>query len=731
MRPPTPPIAIGADPRKSTMKSIKFQWAYLLPLFPVMLGLGMLVFDAKPQQTLRNAIFDQYQRWHPRDYVEAPVRIVDIDEASLARLGQWPWPRTKVAELLDKLGAAGVAVVGFDVLFPEPDRTSPAASVKLWALSGSVRDQLLALPDHDQVFTASLGRTPSVLGFALDQHKDEQANAGPARAPVQKGRFIYAGESQSNWLQTYSHSINSLPALEQMASGNGAVTFVPDADGVVRRVPLVLQIGKQAVGTLSGETLRVALAARNVILKSAGTSIGLAEVRIGNIKIPTNAKGEMWVHYSVSTPQRTVPAWKVLAGQVPQNLLSGHIILIGSSAQGLMDLRFNPFGLIPGVEAHAQALEQALTGHFLVRPNWARGLEAITIMLGGLLLGLLTLRLRALGAAAVWFTLSGGIMGGSWWAFVEHGILLDAATPFIALAATFIISSLSHHFSSEREQAWIKNAFSRYVSPNRVEHLINNHDQLSLGGERKTCSFIFTDLESFTGLIESRDPAQAVALLNDYLDNMIKIIFAHEGTLDRIVGDALAVVFSAPVTQPDHRQRALRCALELDAFANEYSKNQLAKGIPFGKTRIGVHSGEVIVGNFGGSNMFDYRALGDAVNTSARLEAVNKHLGTRMCISEAMVEGEVIVPMRPIGQLLLKGKQKALAVFEPLIEEKFQRAEPTRYAQAYRAMAESSPQAQELFAALMHEWPDDPLVKLHHTRLANGETSDLIVMESK
>ena len=713
------------------MKSIKSQWAYLLPLLPVILGLGLLVFDAKPQQTLRNGLFDQYQRWHPRDYVEAPVRIVDIDEESLSRLGQWPWPRTKVAELLDKLGAAGVAVVGFDVLFPEPDRTSPKAAVDLWALSGSVRDQLLALPDHDQVFSASIGRTASVLGFALDQSKTTPENAAPPQLPVQKGRFIYAGEPQPNWLQTYSRSINSLPVLEQMASGNGAITFVPDADGVVRRVPLVLQIGKQAVGTLSGESLRVALGARNVILKSAGKSIGLAEVRIGSINIPTNGKGEMWVHYSLSTPQRTVPAWKVLTGQVPQNLLSGHIILIGSSAQGLMDLRFNPFGLFPGVEAHAQALEQALTGHFLVRPSWARGLEAITIMLGGLLLGLLTLRISALGAAAVWLTLSGGILGGSWWAFIDHGILLDAATPFIALAATFIISSLWHHFSSEREQAWIKNAFSRYVSPNRVAHLIDNHEELSLGGVRKTCSFIFTDLESFTGLMESRDPGEAVALLNDYLDKMIEIIFAHDGTLDRIVGDALAVVFSAPVTQPDHRERALRCALELDVFANEYSKQQLAKGVPFGKTRIGVHSGEVIVGNFGGSNMFDYRALGDAVNTSARLEAVNKHLGTRMCISEAMIDGDVIMPMRPIGRLVLKGKKNALAVFEPLIEESFERAEATRYAQAYSAMAESSPQAQELFAALINDWPDDPLVQLHHTRLQNGETSDLIVMESK
>lgn len=709
------------------MKKIKLKWAYLLPMLPVLLGLVLLVIDARPQQALRNSIFDQFQRWHPRQYVDAPVRIVDIDEASLARLGQWPWPRTKIAEMLDKLGAAEVAVVGFDVLFPESDRTSPSAAVELWSLRGSMRDQLLSLPDHDKVFAKSLEKTPAVLGFALEQGLKTQTD----EVPLQKARFIYSGENQSKWLSTYTQSVRSLSVLEQAASGNGAVTFVPDADGVVRRVPLVLQVDQSPVGTLSGESLRVALGARNIILKSASGNSGLEEVRIGQLVIPTNARGEMWVHYSKNEPKRSVSAWKVMGGEVPKNLLAGHIVLIGSSAQGLMDLRFNPWGLFPGVEAHAQALEQALTGHFLARPSWAKGLESVTIMVTGLLLGILTLLMSALIAASVWLTLSAAIIGSSWWAFINHGILIDAATPVIVLTLTFIISSLWHHFSSEREQAWIKNAFSRYVSPNRVAHLIDNHDQLSLGGERKNCSFIFTDLESFTGLMESRDPMEAVALLNNYLDKMIEIIFAHEGTLDRIVGDALAVVFSAPVTQPDHKERALRCALALDTFANDYSKEQIAKGIPFGKTRIGVHSGEVIVGNFGGSNMFDYRALGDAVNTSARLESVNKHLGTRMCISEAMIEGNLPVPIRPIGQLVLKGKKKSLAVFEPLIEENFQRAEPARYAQAYSALAESSPQAQDLFAALMLDWPDDPLVQLHYTRLQNGEVSDLIVMDAK
>jgi adenylate cyclase len=713
------------------MKHRRFRWVYLLPLLPVLLGLNLMVFDTRLQQAMRNSMFDQYQRWHPRPYLEVPVRIVDVDEASLQRLGQWPWPRSKIAELLNSLGAAGAAVVGFDVLFSEPDRTSPEMASQSWELDPVTRARLKALPDHDAVFAKSLERTPAVLGFALEQragHADERA---PSTLPVQQARFIYVGANQNNWLHGYGRAVTALPALEASAAGNGAITFVPDADGVVRRVPLVLRINNKLVGTLTGESLRVALGTRNVMLKSSEQNNGLVEVRIGDVNIPTNARGEMWVHYSRAVPQRTVSAWRVLAGEVPPEQLSGHIVLIGSSAQGLMDLRFNPFGVMPGVQAHAQALEQALSGHFLVRPSWARGLEALTLTLGSLLIGWLTMRLSALKAASVWCLMLGGIFASSWWSFLQQGLLVDGVTPAIGISLAFIFSSLWHHFASEREQAWIKDAFSRYVSPNRVAHLVNHPEALALGGERKTCSFIFTDLESFTGLMESRDPSDAVALLNDYLDHMIAIIFEHDGTLDRIVGDALAVVFSAPVTQDDHLARAVRCALALDTFANQYSQAQKAKGVAFGKTRIGVHSGDVLVGNFGGSNMFDYRALGDAVNTSARLESVNKHLGTRICFSEAMLDGAQDVPLRPIGQLVLVGKKKALKVFEPLVQEGYERADSELYAQAYASMAHGEARALEMFGALTQRWPDDPLVSLHLKRLQGGERSDLIVMDAK
>jgi adenylate cyclase len=708
------------------------RWQMLLPFIPVLFGLALLVIDSRPQQALRNNLFDQYQRWHPRAYADVPVRIVDIDDASLARIGQWPWPRTRIAELLEKLGAGGAAAVAFDVMFAEPDRTSPQVAADLWHLSGRLRDELLALPDHDRVFARSLEQGDAVIGFAVERSKAAQPGGdAAARIPEQKARFIHSGEQQEKWLHTFSSAVTSMPALEAAAKGNGALTFVPDGDGVVRRVPLVLQLGSTPVPTLASEALRVAQGTKNIIMKTAGQNSGLAEIRIGELTIPTTPQGEIWVHYSKPVPERYVPAWQVLAGQVPPERLDGHIVLIGTSAQGLMDLRFNPFGLIAGVEAHAQAIEQILSGHFLGRPSWARGVETLVLMVTGLAVGLLALRARALVAAAVGLLLLAAILGGGWYAFVAHDLLLDPVTPALGLVLTFVICSLTHHLSSEREQRWIKDAFSRYVSPNRVSYLVDNPDAMALGGRRQDCSFIFTDLAGFTSLMEAIDPGAAVALLNVYLDEMIAIAFRHDGTLDRIVGDAVAIMFSAPVPQADHRARALVCALEMDTYASGYAKKIQAEGIPFGKTRIGVHAGEVIVGNFGGTNIFDYRALGDPVNTAARLESVNKHLGTRMCVSESILSECPEARVRPVGRLVLKGKSQALAVFEPLIEELAATCAPLDvYTAAFELLRTEDARAADAFLKLAEGYPDDPLA-LHNRRLQAGERGDLIVMSEK
>ena len=701
-------------------------WMRVLPALAVLLGLLLLVLDTPPQQALRHMLFDQYQRWLPRSPVAAPVRIIDIDEASLDKLGQWPWPRTRIAELIRKVSAGGTApTLAFDILFAEPDRTSPAALAAQWPLTDAQRATLAVLPNHDAVLAQQLAEARAVVGFVM-------ANGQPAptqRAPALKARFVTAGEGAAG-LHRFPAAVPALPALEAAAAGNGALSFVPDGDGIVRRVPLALQLGETPVPTLVSEALRLAAGERNIVLQSG--SGGLETVRIGARTIPTTPAGEIWVHYSAPNSERYLPAWQVLADARLQASLAGQIVLIGSSAQGLLDLRFSPFGPIPGVEVHAQALEQILSGHFLMRPGWARAAEALTLMLAGLGVGLFALRSKALVAAAACALLLALLCFASWEAFATQHLLLDAVTPAIGILLTFTACSLAHHFVSEREQRWIKVAFARYVSPNRVDYLIRHPEAMELGGRRQECSFIFTDLAGFTGLIEKIEPAQAVTLLNAYLDEMIAIVFRHDGTLDRIIGDALVVMFSAPVRQRDHKHRALACAIEMDAFASRYAAQQQAKGIAFGQTRIGVHAGDVTVGNFGGSTMFDYRALGDPINTAARLESVNKHLGTRLCVSEAILAACPNVQVRPVGQLVLKGKTAALRVYEPLVSSLAGHYAPLEaYRAAFAALQEKRPDAQALFERLAAAYPGDPLVALHHRRLAAGEQGDLIVMLEK
>lgn len=713
------------------MKSfLKFSPGMLAPFIAVVFGALLFIFEPLPLQVLRNAVFDQYQRWYPRSYQPVPVRIVDIDEESLKRLGQWPWPRTRVAELIEKLQKAGAAAIAMDILFAEPDRTSPKAMSATWNLPEDLRRRLESIADHDRILARTLSRGGVVLGFA------DRSDGPQGPLPASPSRFVFSGEPPLPFLHPLTNAVTSIPLLERAAAGNGAMTFIPDSDGVVRRVPLLLRLQDRVMPSLAAESLRVAQGQSNYIVKTAAQKgTGLTEIRIGGVTVPTTPRGEIWVHYTRPVPDRYIPAWKVVDNEVSRELVEGHIILVGTSAQGLMDLRFSPMGtIIPGVEVHAQALEQIFTKAYLKRPSWAGAIEVLVIVIGGLALAIIALTTQALVSAGITAAVLFAAGWGAWIAFTHDGLLLDPVTPALALLTTFILGSVVRHRTSERRQRWVREAFSRYVSPNRVAYLVGHPDQLELGGHRRECSFIFTDLTGFTSLMEKLDPAEAVSILNGYLEGMITIAFRNGGTLDRIVGDAVAIMFSAPEIQPDHPARALKCALEMHAFATSYAKDLEAKGIAFGQTRIGIHSGEVIVGNFGGSTMFDYRALGDVVNTAARLESVNKHLGTLICLSEATLSGCPGAVVRPVGSLVLKGKTQSLMVYEPITAVGGPGSEPARdlsYEAAFGLLRQRSPGAREAFEALARERPQDPLVRLHLERLRAGQEGDILVMEEK
>ncbi|WP_431052188.1 CHASE2 domain-containing protein [Roseateles sp. L2-2] len=695
--------------------------AWLVPIVAMLAAMTLLVHDPVPLRVARNAVFDQFQRWYPRPYLAPSVRIVDIDEESLRRFGQWPWSRAQVARLLDAAQQLEPASVSLDIMFPEPEGQTRADT------GGNASD------DPDQSLAQALRSGRVALGVALTGPRlggDAAQAAGGTL--LSKAGFIAVGGEPTRSVPAFSSSVSNLRDLQLAAAGQGAMTFMPDVDGVVRRVPLLFSLQGRPVPSLTAEALRLAAGADAYVVHSAADAGGVVDLRIGGHRIDTDQTGALWMHFARPQAERYLPAWQLLEGRVPPASLKGRLVLIGTSAQGLLDLRFSPLGgVIPGVEVHAQALEQIVSGQQLRRPGWVPATEAIVALLGCIAVGIVAMRARPGRSSLLFLGLVGAIGLGAWTSFRFERLLLDPGAPVLAMALVFAPTMLMRHRWAERRQRWMQTTFSRYVSPNLIDYLVANPQALELGGRRQRCSFVFTDLQGFTARMESMDPAVAVSVLNTYLDRMIAIAFKHDGTLDRIVGDAVAIMFSAPVPQADHEARALRCALEMQAFAREHVDVLGRQGIAFCDTRIGVHSGEVTVGNFGGATLFDYRALGDPVNTAARLEGANKFLGTSLCVSEETLRGCPGAVTRPIGRLRLAGRSSYLRVHEALAADGGSVEADLDYAHAFALMRDGSDEALAAFEVLATSRPEDRLVALHVNRLRAGSRDDAIDLLAK
>jgi len=718
------------------MGTLKRGLYWVLPM--ALLGAALAVHLRAPAlvEALRLQVFDAYQRIEPRPYEPMPVKIVDIDDESLDRLGQWPWPRSRLAELVDVLHHAGAAVIALDFIFAEPDRTSPANIIPLWGSAPAVerlRRELGELPDHDAMFAEAIARANVVMGIVLTHTPGE-------RLPEPLWTLEVAGGNPRPFLPQFSGAIMNLPALERGAAGRGTFNLVPESDGIVRRIHLLLALDDALYPALAAELLRVAQQAAGYAVHTAAgrgdperdAVSGIEEVSIGGLAVPTDHQGRMWLHFTEFTPERYVPAWQVFDPAFNPASLAGHIVLIGTSAAGLKDLRPTPLNpATAGVEVHASIVEQVLLGHFLRRPGWIEAAELIYVVVLSLILVLPLPRLGSLVCAVAGLLAVILAAGFSWYAFTEMKWLVDPVLPSLAVLLVYLAGSLINYVQTESERRQIRSAFSHYLAPSVVEQLIADPSRLSLGGEKRETTFLFTDIAGFTSLTERMDPTILVRLLNEYLEATCRIVLDNGGTIDKIVGDALHVMFNAPSDQPDHAERAVRCALELDQFCRGYETSQAEQGITVGETRIGINTGVTVVGNFGGATRFDYTAHGDAINTAARLEGVNKYLGTRICVSETTIARCGYPYVRPIGRLVLKGKTEGLGTFEPIPEAEFESPKTADYLRAYELLEHADGGVADAFASLAKRYPEDALIAFHANRLATGETGATIVMAEK
>ncbi|MGE5269928.1 MAG: CHASE2 domain-containing protein [Thiohalocapsa sp.] len=623
--------------------------------------------------------FDIYQRADPRPTPnDPPVLIVDVDEHSLKELGQWPWPRTVLAELVDRLREAGAAVIAFDELFAEPDRTSPQNLQALLTSRGAGEDDarrlLQTMPDPDGRFAAAIAKAPVVIGFSL-------TDAGDHVAPLPKAGFSWVGQAGADplkFVDSFSGSVGALPEFQKAAVGNGFVNQISDWDNVVRRVPLVLRFGKTPEPSLAAEAMRVALGAKGYVGRYAGaqqeksfgenTGLNAIEIRVpqahARIEVPTDAAGEVTLHYARRDPRRYVSAADVIAGRFDKARVADHVVLVGASAAGLNDLKATPISPdMPGVEIHAQLIEQVLDQDFLFRPDWAPGAEILFTVIAGILVIVSIPLFGALPSAGVAATPAIAAAAASWFAFRDGAVLLDPVYPICVLGIVYVAGSLLNHRLTEARQRQIREAFSRYLAPQLVEELAQHPEKLVLGGEIKPMTIMFCDIRGFTSMSEGMTSQQLGQLINEFLTPMTEIVMAHKGTIDKYIGDCIMAFWNAPLDDPDHAKNAVAAAQGMRRKLVELNRDWAAEGRRTIQIGIGINTGECSVGNFGSHQKFNYSLLGDPVNLASRLEGLTKVYGVDMILGEdtaALLDQSELIELDLVA---VKGKTRAVRIY--------------------------------------------------------------------
>jgi adenylate cyclase len=618
---------------------------YLVPLPILLVALFAWAREPTMLTEFRLHVFDEYLRLKPRVYEPVPVRIVDIDDDSLQQFGQWPWPRTLLAKLVNRLDELGAAAIAFDIQFREADRTTPSRLVNNMeeiAPNDPVVARFKELPDHDQVFADAIGQGGVVLGFPLRNRERE-------RLPDSKTSFSAAGDNPEPWVPHFRGGAGDLELFEAAAAGNATLDILPERDGIARRALLVVMIGSQMYPGLAIDALRVAQGAPSYTVKSTGASgvmsfgehTGLDAIKVGRIVVPTNSDGAVWIHYTPHEPSRFVSAAQVLYGRVDPDLIKGNIVFIGTTADGLKE--FRPTPLDPseaGVEIHAQLAEQMLLGDNVSRPDWARGAEAFFMLEIGLGLLLLLPRVGARWTGLVGVALTAPVVAGSWYAYSRYNLLLDPIFPSLVGLLVYLSSSAVLFLRTETERRHVRHAFSRYLAPAVVEHLAKHPERLSLGGETRELTVMFSDIRSFTTIAEGLDAHGLTSFLNHYLTPMTDAILSHQGTVDKYMADGIMAFWNAPLDDPLHAENACRAALamrmELARLNTQWRAEAEKAGHGFTEVRagVGLNTGLCVVGNLGSDQRFDYSVLGDDANVASRLEGQTKTYRVDIIIGE-------------------------------------------------------------------------------------------------
>jgi adenylate cyclase len=647
----------------------RFGYARLICLL-LLIGLAALrIVDPQPVEELRVRTFDTFQRIDPRVKTVRPVAIVDIDEPSLKKLGQWPWPRTYLADMVINLANLGAVAIGFDVVFSEPDRLNPAvAAGTMRYLDELTRSKLRELPSNDQILADAVRRARVVLGeTGLDLVISEIDKDLPFTAFATIGS---KGAAEPRFFE-FPGLLRNIPALEKVAAGRGLLTIVPERDGIIRRVPMVLQAQGQVMPALSLEMLRVITGTPTILVKS--DEAGIKSVGVRGLDIPTDKDGQFWVHFADRDPSIYVSAASVLDGSVPVDKIRNKLVLIGTSAVALNDLKTTAVSrVMPGVEVHAQVLETALIRAVLTQPNYGIALEFLAALTLGILVIAFAPKFGPVTLVAVGALFASVLVGTSWFFYQRHRLLVDFTYPLLSTTAIYLTLIFASFVREQAQRRQIRSAFGQYISPALVEQLAQSPEKLKLGGEEREMTIMFSDVRGFTTISESykSDPQGLTALMNRFLTPLTDAILARKGTIDKYMGDAIMAFWNAPLDDADHQINACNAALDMlekiDALNKEREIEAQDGGhryIPI-NVGVGLNTGVCVVGNMGSNLRFDYSVLGDSVNLASRLEGQSKEYGFPIIAgSKTALAAKDKFAILELDFIMVKGKKEPEVIY--------------------------------------------------------------------
>ena len=637
------------------------------------------VVDLAMVSRVENFAYDQRIRWTMPNTQDKRIVIVDIDEKSLQDLGHWPWGRDVLAGLMDQLfDHYKIDTLGFDVVFAEADNSSGLSALATLGQT-TLRDnpgyqdalsKLKTSLDYDARFANSLKNRQVALGYYFRHQQGQVGSTGQLPPPLfAKGAFNPAAVGA---VQADAFTAN-LTSLQTSALAGGFFNASPlvDADGVFRRVSLIQQHDGQLYETLALAVARLALRESQVKLNYADGQenyFALESMQLGPRRIPVDIDvGALIPYRGRAGSYPYVSATDVLKGKVPPAVLNGAIVLVGTTAPGLQDLRSAPVGEVyPGVEAHANLLAGILDGTIKERPAYTLGLELLLLVVSGLVLALVLPALSPLWSTAVGVSFMGAWLAANLYAWQQGNLVLPLAPLLLMMDAQYLFAMAYGFFIESRGKRQLSGLFGQYVPPELVGEMAKDPGAYSLAGESRELTVLFSDVRGFTTISEGLSPTELTDLMNQYLSPMTKVIHHHKGTIDKYMGDAIMAFWGAPVADKQHAEHAVQAALDMIADLKNLQAGFKARGWPPVLIGVGLSTGEMTVGNMGSSFRMAYTVMGDAVNLGARLEGLTRVYGVDIIVSEVTKNQAPTFVYRELDRVRVKGKNLPVVIFEPI-----------------------------------------------------------------